>query len=71
MLTAMFMLIKMGRFLFKVDGKKIKTALRLPSSEVTYIRYILDSNFIPISGVTKKVGNSYKVKLTIAHKINN
>ncbi|WP_178649042.1 cytidyltransferase [uncultured Methanobrevibacter sp.] len=55
----------------KVDGKKIKTALRLPSSEVTYIRYILDSNFIPISGVTKKVGNSYKVKLTIAHKINN
>lgn len=49
----------------KVGGKKIKTSLRLPSNEVTYIRYILDSNFIPLSGVTEKVGNSYKVKLTI------
>lgn len=49
----------------KVDGKKIKTSLKLPSNEVTYIRYILDSNFIPLTGVTQKVGNRYKVKLKI------
>ncbi|MDO5848378.1 MAG: cytidyltransferase [Methanobrevibacter sp.] len=49
----------------KIDGKKIKTNLRLPSNEVTYIRYILDSNFIPLKGTTEKVNNSYKIKLEI------
>ena len=28
----------------KADGKKIKTNLRLPAKEVTYLRYIMDSN---------------------------
>lgn len=51
--------------LIKVNGKKIKTHLRLPSNEVTYIRYILDSNFIPIKGTTEKVGNSFKLRLDI------
>lgn len=49
----------------KIDGKKIKTNLKLPSKEVTYIRYIIDSNFIPITATTEKVKNSYKVKLNI------
>lgn len=49
----------------KIDGKKIKTTLKLPSNEVTYIRYILDSNFIPLKGTTEKVKNSYKVRLDI------
>lgn len=49
----------------KSNGKKIKTNLRLPSNEVTYIRYILDSNFIPLKGTTEKVKNSYKIKLEI------
>lgn len=49
----------------KIGGKKIKTSLRLPSNEVTYIRYILDSNFIPIKGTTEKVGKGYKIRLDI------
>ena len=49
----------------KIDGKKIKTNLKLPSNEVTYIRYIIDSNFIPVTGTIKKVKNSYKVMLEI------
>ena len=31
----------------KSEGKKIKTNLRLPAREVTYLRYIMDSHFIP------------------------
>ena len=34
----------------KSDGKKIKTNLRLPALEVTYLRYIMDSHFIPVDG---------------------
>lgn len=50
----------------KVEGKKIKTNLRLPSRDVTYLRYIIDSNFIPITGTTEKVKNSFKVRFDIA-----
>lgn len=50
----------------KIEGKKIKTKLRLPSKEVTYVRYILDSNFIPIKGTTKKLEKGFKIKLDIA-----
>ena len=39
---------------FKSEGKKIKTNLRLPAVEVTYLRYIMDSHFIPVSGSIKK-----------------
>ena len=49
----------------KVDGKKIKTNLRLPGKEVTYLRYIMDSNFIPTTGVIEKDKKGYKVNITI------
>lgn len=49
----------------KVGGKKIKTNLRLPSRDVTYLRYIIDSNFIPINGTTEKVDKSFKVRFDI------
>ncbi len=49
----------------KIDGKKIKTNLKLPSNEVTYIRYIIDSNFIPIKATTEKIKDSYKIMLKI------
>ena len=38
---------------FKSEGKKIKTNLRLPAVEVTYLRYIMDSQFMPVSGSIK------------------
>ena len=50
---------------FKSEGKKIKTNLRLPANEVTYLRYIMDSHFIPITGHIKKAKSGFKVKVVI------
>lgn len=50
----------------KSDGKKIKTNLRLPALEVTYLRYIMDSNFIPVNGSIIRAKKGYKVKISIA-----
>ena len=50
---------------FKSEGKKIKTNLRLPAREVTYLRYIMDSHFIPVIGTIKKVKKGFKVKIVI------
>ena len=51
---------------FKSEGKKIKTNLRLPAQEVTYLRYIIDSHFIPVKGHIKKVKKGFKVIINIA-----
>lgn len=50
---------------FKSEGKKIKTNLRLPALEVTYLRYIMDSHFIPVNGSIKKAKKGFKVKVVI------
>ena len=50
---------------FKSEGKKIKTNLRLPAREVSYLRYIMDSNFIPVSGTIIKAKKGFKVKVII------
>lgn len=50
---------------FKSEGKKIKTNLRLPAVEVTYLRYIMDSHFIPVTGSIKKAKKGFKVKVVI------
>ena len=50
---------------FKSEGKKIKTNLRLPAREVTYLRYIMDSHFIPITGCIIKAKKGFKVKVVI------
>lgn len=50
---------------FKSEGKKIKTNLRLPANEVTYLRYIMDSHFIPVSGSIIKAKKGFKVKIII------
>ena len=45
---------------------KIKTNLKLPSKEVTYLRYILDSRYIPVSGeLIKNKRNDWRIKITI------
>ena len=51
---------------FKSEGKKIKTNLRLPALEVTYLRYIMDSHFIPVRGMIKKASKGFKVEVNIA-----
>ena len=50
---------------FKSEGKKIKTNLRLPALEVTYLRYIMDSHFIPVTGSIKKAKKGFKVNVVI------
>ena len=50
----------------EVEGKKIKTNLRLPAKEVTYLRYIMDSHFIPVNGHIKKAKKGFKVEIKIA-----
>ena len=50
---------------FKSEGKKIKTNLRLPAVEVTYLRYIMDSHFIPVTGSIKKAKKGFKVNVII------
>ena len=50
---------------FKNKKKKIKTNLRLPAREVTYLRYIMDSHFIPVNGTIKKAKKGFKVMVTI------
>lgn len=50
---------------FKSEGKKIKTNLRLPARDVTYLRYIMDSHFIPVSGSIKEAEKGFKVKVVI------
>ncbi len=50
---------------FKSEGKKIKTNLRLPAVEVTYLRYIMDSHFIPVTGIIKKAKKGFKVEVSI------
>ena len=50
---------------FKSEGKKIKTNLRLPAREVTYLRYIMDSHFIPVGGMIKQAKKGFKVEVTI------
>ena len=50
---------------FKSEGKKIKTNLRLPALEVTYLRYIMDSHFIPVTGTIKNAKKGFKVEVTI------
>ena len=49
----------------KSEGKKIKTNLRLPAREVTYLRYIMDSHFIPVTGSIKKAKKGFKVEVII------
>ena len=50
----------------KSEGKKIKTNLRLPAKEVTYLRYIMDSHFIPVTAKSKKNKKGFKINIKIA-----
>lgn len=49
----------------KIDKKKIKTNLKLPAKEVTYLRYILDSQFIPVSAKIIKTKSGFRVRIFI------
>ena len=50
---------------FKSECKKIKTNLRLPARDVTYLRYIMDSHFIPVNGSIVSAKKGFKVKVII------
>ena len=45
---------------------KVKTNLKLPAKEVSYLRYILDSRYIPVSGkLIKNKRNDFRVRISI------
>lgn len=52
----------------KVDKKKIKTNLKLPAKEVTYLRYIIDSQFIPVSAKLIKIKSGFRIRIFINNK---
>lgn len=49
----------------RLENKKIKTNLKLPAKEVTYIRYILDSQFIPVSAELIETKSGIRVMIII------
>jgi len=49
----------------RVENKKIKTSLRLHSRDVTYIRYILDSHFIPVSAKIMNKKEGFRIRIFI------
>ena len=52
----------------KVDNKKIKTNLKLPSYEVTYLRYIMDSHFIPTIATIIKTERGIRIRIFIQNQ---
>jgi predicted nucleotidyltransferase len=52
----------------RLDRKKIKTNLKLPSKEVTYIRYIMDSQFIPTLATLIKTERGIRIRIFIQNK---
>ena len=52
----------------RVENKKIKTNLRLHSKDVTYIRYILDSQFIPVSAKIMHKKEGFRIRIFIHNK---
>ncbi|MDR1819727.1 MAG: nucleotidyltransferase family protein [Methanobrevibacter sp.] len=55
--------IKKGKF-------KIKTKLKLPKDEVTYLRYLIDSHFIPIRSKLIKKDKNFRIDIEIIDKFN-
>ncbi|MDR0900494.1 MAG: cytidyltransferase, partial [Methanobrevibacter sp.] len=49
----------------KKDKFKIKTNLKLPADKVTYLKYILDSHFIPITAKTIKTKRGFRIRISI------
>ncbi|MCL2687234.1 MAG: cytidyltransferase [Methanobrevibacter sp.] len=49
----------------KLEKKKIKTNLKLPGKDVTYIRYILDSQFIPVSAKLIETKRGIRVEISV------
>ncbi|KZX15167.1 hypothetical protein MBFIL_07160 [Methanobrevibacter filiformis] len=49
----------------KKDKFKIKTNLVLPAEEVTYLRYIIDSQLIPTTATVVKTQKGFRIKVTI------
>ncbi|RBQ23336.1 hypothetical protein ALNOE001_08950 [Candidatus Methanobinarius endosymbioticus] len=54
----------------RVEKKKIKTNLRIAAKDVTYIRYILDSQFIPVTSEIIETKSGLRVRIYIHNNYN-
>ncbi|KZX16913.1 hypothetical protein MBCUT_04640 [Methanobrevibacter cuticularis] len=52
----------------KKDKFKIKTNLKLPAKEVTYVRYIIDSHFIPTTARVVRKDKGFRIRIAIHNK---
>jgi predicted nucleotidyltransferase len=51
----------------KKDKFKIKTKLKLPKNEVTYLRYLIDSHFIPMKAKLIKKDKNFRINIEISN----
>lgn len=49
----------------KKDKYKIKSKIKLPSNQVTYLRYIFDSHFIPTTAKIIKTKSGFRIRVEI------
>jgi hypothetical protein len=66
-MEAMFYVDKNERLCCEMRAKdrKIKSPLKLPANQVTYLRLLIDSHFIPLRGVIIQKPEGWRVRIFI------
>lgn len=66
-MSAMFYVDKNERLCCEIraEDRKIKTPLRLPAHHVTYLRLLIDSHFIPLTGKIIKKPEGWRVRILV------
>ena len=52
----------------RAEDRKIKTPLKLPAQQVTYLRLLIDSHFIPITGEIIEKPEGWRVRIFVGDK---
>jgi len=66
-MNAMFYVDKNERLCCEIraEDRKIKSPLRLPAHQVTYLRLLIDSHFIPITGKIVEKPEGWRVRISV------
>ena len=69
-MDAMFYVDKNERLCceMRAEDRKIKSPLKLPAHEVTYLRLLIDSHFIPLRGEIIKKPEGWRVRIFVGDK---
>lgn len=68
-MNAMFYVDKNERLCCEIraEDRKIKSPLRLPAHHVTYLRLLIDSHFIPITGKIVEKPEGWRVRISVGN----